>query len=123
MCEYQGYEFGAGRYPDSVCIDGQLYDADNCDDSGNLYEPTCFHICPMCSPIAAMDSYADGNIGDPEAKWPRYYAWHLVMDIRRNRDTKTIPFILFALYRLWYEFISREGRWLGRAYCLERWFR
>jgi len=30
MCDYQGYEFGA-RYPDSVCVDGRLLDADNCD--------------------------------------------------------------------------------------------
>ena len=27
MCDYQGYEFGAGTYPDSVCIDGRLHDA------------------------------------------------------------------------------------------------
>ena len=24
MCDYQGYEFGAGSYPDSVCIDAAL---------------------------------------------------------------------------------------------------
>jgi len=24
MCDYQGYEFGAGSYPDSVCIDARL---------------------------------------------------------------------------------------------------
>jgi hypothetical protein len=39
VCDYQGYEFGAGFYPDSICIDGQLFDADNCDDQGDLYEP------------------------------------------------------------------------------------
>jgi hypothetical protein len=38
QCDYHGYEFGAA-YPDSVCIRGRLYDADNCDDGGNLYEP------------------------------------------------------------------------------------
>lgn len=27
-CGYQGYEFGA-HYPDSVCIDGELWDADS----------------------------------------------------------------------------------------------
>jgi len=31
MCDYQGYEFGAGHYPDSVCIEGRLFDADACD--------------------------------------------------------------------------------------------
>lgn len=29
----------AGSYPDSICIDGQLFDADNCDDQGDLYKP------------------------------------------------------------------------------------
>ena len=29
-CNYQGYEFGAS-YPDSVCIEGRLWDADYCD--------------------------------------------------------------------------------------------
>ena len=28
MCDYQGYEFGAGHYPDSLCHEGYLYDAD-----------------------------------------------------------------------------------------------
>jgi len=50
MCNYQGYEFGAGSYPDSVCIDGKLYDADDCDDEGNLYEPGEDIPCPMCDP-------------------------------------------------------------------------
>lgn len=27
MCDYRGYEFGAGRYPDSICIEGRLFDA------------------------------------------------------------------------------------------------
>lgn len=29
MCDYQGHEFGAIEYPDSVCIDGFLFDADS----------------------------------------------------------------------------------------------
>lgn len=37
MCNYQGYEFGAGRYPDSVCMDGRLLDADQCDAEGNIF--------------------------------------------------------------------------------------
>jgi hypothetical protein len=46
-CNYQGHEFGAS-YPDSVCVDGRLFDADNCDGRGNLYEPTEHIPCPKC---------------------------------------------------------------------------
>lgn len=48
MCNYQGHEFGA-HYPDSVCIDGRLFDADRCDDEGNLYEPMDWIACPQCN--------------------------------------------------------------------------
>ncbi len=34
MCDYQGYEFGAETYPDSICIEGYLYDADSDDGKG-----------------------------------------------------------------------------------------
>lgn len=54
MCDYMGYEFGAGRYPDSVCIDGRLLDADYCDDDGNLYDTEEDIPCPMCRPRRAM---------------------------------------------------------------------
>jgi hypothetical protein len=47
MCDYQGYEFGA-RYPDSVCIKGRLFDADDCDNNGNLYDRGEDIPCPMC---------------------------------------------------------------------------
>ena len=45
MCDYQGYEFGAS-YPDSMCIDGLLWDADSEDDGyltngGELPCPRC----------------------------------------------------------------------------------
>ena len=51
MCDYQGYEFGAGLYPDSVCIDGFLYDADDCDDKGNIYlhKNEEKKPCPKCN--------------------------------------------------------------------------
>lgn len=47
-CGYSGHEFGAS-YPDSVCVNGQLYDADNCDENGNLYEPHVYIPCPECN--------------------------------------------------------------------------
>jgi hypothetical protein len=64
-CGYQGYEFGA-RYLDSVCVDGQLWDADDCSDAGDLYEPLDYKPCPGCQPLAAMDEYADDNLGDKD---------------------------------------------------------
>lgn len=40
--------FGAS-YPDGCCIDGYLYDMDDCDDYGNLYEPVEKYPCPFCN--------------------------------------------------------------------------
>ena len=40
--------FGAS-YPDACCINGYLYDMDDCDDHGNLYEPGEKHPCPFCN--------------------------------------------------------------------------
>ena len=39
--------FGA-RYPDASCIDGNLYDLDDCDAEGNLYERYEYNPCPFC---------------------------------------------------------------------------
>lgn len=100
-CNYQGYEFGAG-YLDSYCVDGRLYDADD------EYEPLDHRPCPQCQPLAAMHSYADSWVGT-DAKWPRYSAWHLVMDIRRNRDLRTTPLVAWLAVRLWHELMGR--RW------------
>lgn len=47
-CGYQGYEFGAGCYPDSICIDGYLWDADSYDDG--LYTQGGEMPCPRCHP-------------------------------------------------------------------------
>ena len=88
-CGYQGYEFGA-RYPDSICVGGRLYDADDCDNKGNLYEPTDDIPCPMCHPRLAVKYYEelwdDGEAKDVHAK-----AVALVSDIRRNRKNGTEP--------------------------------
>ena len=56
MCDYQGHEFGAKEYPDSICIDGFLFDADSdykvlSDDDEQIPCPKCNsgyrHYC-MC---------------------------------------------------------------------------
>jgi hypothetical protein len=46
-CDYSGREFGA-CYDDSVCIDGYLWDADDCDAEGNLYSGGDIP-CPQCN--------------------------------------------------------------------------
>jgi hypothetical protein len=122
-CGYQGYEFGAG-YLDSTCIDGWLYDADNCDADGNLYGNEGDHPCPGCQPLVAMQRYADSNLSswDPddgdEPRSPRYNAWHLVMDIRRNRGLKTMPFLLWLPRQLWHE-LDEWWRWTMRPRLLK----
>lgn len=47
MCDYCGYEFGA-NYPDSVCIDGYLWDADSGDDDHGLTNGGEW-ACPRCN--------------------------------------------------------------------------
>lgn len=93
MCSYQGYEFGAGRYPDSVCIDGSLHDADACDNDGNIYLQEEDIPCPICRPTDAIDWWTERNAlsieGDEtdeqaEAR-ARANATSLVNDIRANR--------------------------------------
>lgn len=62
-CDYQGHEFGAS-YPDSVCIDGYLWDAD----SGDACEDGwCYTIggeipCPKCN----AEAYAEYHREDDE---------------------------------------------------------
>ena len=89
MCEYHGYEFGAGRYPDSYCIDGKLHDADS--DYHNDEDVPC----PMCDRDAAIQWWfrrweGVSEVGD-ERSWDEINAEHLanatslVDDIRKNR--------------------------------------
>lgn len=71
-CGYQGHEFGA-TYPDSICMGGRLYDADNCDDHGNLYEPLDYIPCPQCNHKEWLENQRDyieeqGAIAKEEGK-------------------------------------------------------
>lgn len=91
MCNYQGYEFGAGRYPDSYCIDGRLHDAD----SDYLNEDDV--PCPMCRREDAIEYWYKQwenrcAVSEPEPiDWDalnaryRECAVSLVDDIRKNR--------------------------------------
>lgn len=60
MCDYQGHEFGA-TYPDSVCIDGFLWDADSGDADGDgwCYTNGGEIPCPKCNAEAHREHYAD----------------------------------------------------------------
>lgn len=85
MCDYQGYEFGA-NYPDSVCIDGKLFDADNCDNDGNLYGTGEDIPCPMCDEDGAIEYWTERNrISGVSRKDANKAARSLVADIRSNR--------------------------------------
>lgn len=48
-CNRQFY-YGTDQYPDHRCIDGNLWDDDNCDEKGNLYKPEESIACPYCRP-------------------------------------------------------------------------
>ena len=48
-CNRQFY-YGTNEYPDYRCIDGNLWDDDDCDEKGNLHEPTESIACPFCRP-------------------------------------------------------------------------
>lgn len=86
QCNYQGYEFGAGWYKDSICIDGRLFDADACDDSGNLYEPVEEIPCPLCRKREAIIYWTDRNrLGGATKKDAAIAARSLVADIRQKR--------------------------------------
>lgn len=64
-CGYHGHEFGAS-YPDSLCIDGELWDADSGDGDG--YFTSGGEIaCPRCNTAAylrrAHSDAQDGGCG------------------------------------------------------------
>lgn len=89
MCNYQGYEFGA-RYPDSVCIDGRLFDADYCDDKGNLYDKGDDVPCPMCRREDAIRWHAHNSMTGTYKERTKK-ARLLVADIHHNRKTGNFP--------------------------------
>lgn len=91
MCSYQGFEFGAGRYPDSVCISGRLWDADHCDGEGNLYDLEEDIPCPMCRPRDAIMRYYEQNYSQCGLrKDAMETAKSLVADIRKNRGVSEL---------------------------------
>ncbi|MBC3253535.1 hypothetical protein H8I91_25040 [Serratia fonticola] len=65
MCDYQGYEFG-GSYPDSVCDNGYLWDADSggTDAEGDHYLDHGGDLpCPACNRATWMAYHREDIIG------------------------------------------------------------
>ena len=50
------FPFFGANYPDARCVDGELYDLDNCDINGNLYRPGDYNPCPFCRSKEFMDA-------------------------------------------------------------------
>jgi len=88
-CGYQGYEFGAS-YPDSECFGGRLYDVDNCDSNGLIYQPDEDIPCPMCREKDAIAYWANRFQELPRRQAVKQ-AKFLVADIRNNRKNGTEP--------------------------------
>jgi hypothetical protein len=90
-CGYQGYEFGAS-YPDSQCFGGRLYDMDNCDSNGLIYEPGEEIPCPICHPRLSERYWTERNhLSGASYLKARHAAKLLVANIRRNRKNGTEP--------------------------------
>ena len=60
-CDYQGQEFGAHNYPDSVCVEGYLWDADSGEatDDGWMYDSGGDIPCPKCNREEYDEYHAD----------------------------------------------------------------
>ena len=87
-CGYRGHEFGA-NYLDSECFGGQLYDMDDCDGDGLLYEPCEYIPCPKCRMEDWMERIAedicDGTWDDDKSSLP---TWKTIcrFALNLNRD-------------------------------------
>ena len=74
MCGYTGHEFGAG-YPDSICCEGYLWDADSDDGEGRLTHGGEWP-CPACNTeqmlSEALEEAQSGSCG--QNMWRPYCA-------------------------------------------------
>lgn len=71
-CDYQGHEFGA-CYPDSVCIEGYLWDADSGDSDGLTHGGDL--PCPKCNRAEWREYHADSVVDEAyvalsSKEWP-----------------------------------------------------
>lgn len=59
-CGYQGSHFGA-RYPDAICIDGELWDLDSCDEPGGPLFSGGDMACPCCRTADYVAGYMEDH--------------------------------------------------------------
>ena len=94
MCDYMGCDFGA-NYIDAQCIDGRLWDLDNCDENQNLYEPTDYRPCPKCNSASYLECIKDDV--ESGTSWGvdnrDVWAWH-VDKCRKLVGDETVDAIL-----------------------------
>jgi hypothetical protein len=58
-CGYEGSHFGA-HYPDATCIDGYLWDLDNCDEPGDhVLHSGGDSPCPCCNTREYVEGCAE----------------------------------------------------------------
>lgn len=55
------FPFFGANYPDATCIDGYLFDLDDCDDNGNLYYPGEDIPCPCCNKEKFIERFGEEN--------------------------------------------------------------
>lgn len=75
--------FGAA-YPDARCIDGVLYDLDNCDEHGNPYERGEEEPCPFCK----TEDWIEKHLEDDAGKTREYLADHVIKLREKYQNTK-----------------------------------
>lgn len=56
-CGWTGRAFGA-NYPDGICIGGQLWDLDSCDEPGDGLMSGGDRSCPNCDPAGVVEDWA-----------------------------------------------------------------
>lgn len=66
------FPFFGANYPDARCIDGYLYDLDDCDDNGNLYEPADKIPCPFCNKEKYFEKYDIMDEGEDSVAMDEY---------------------------------------------------
>ena len=70
-CGYTGSHFGA-HYPDAICIDGELWDLDSCDEPGGALYSGGDIACPCCNTREyAQQCLEDGQMPSGNAKQRR----------------------------------------------------
>ena len=98
-CNYAGHEFGA-HYPDSVCIDGYLWDADS--DEGGMLTSGGDWPCPRCNTVEylqdAVSEAKDGGCGVSNGyRWVAAVIWERSCDKARRENPGAAAAFLASL--------------------------